>query len=119
MFGQFADTFADDVLDALLDCEGLEIDPHTKIDQDTPLHLAVALSAKDKELGHAIVELLLDAGADPRVRNKHKNKPVDVVDPRDEELRKTLRTAEYKVSMAGDVVEEEGDEGEGSGSDSE
>lgn len=102
----------------LLDQEGLEVDPFTKIDQDTPLHKAVALSAKEKELGHAVVELLLDAGADPRIRNKHKMKPGDVVDPRDGELREILRKAEYKVNAGGDVVVESDGEGEGSGSES-
>lgn len=56
----------DDVIDILLDQEGLEVDPQNRLDKDTPLHKAVYLARESKEAGHAIVELLLDAGADPR-----------------------------------------------------
>lgn len=61
---------ADEVLDTLLDQEGLEVDPKDRLEADTPLHKAVrfvnALSKPDWEAGGSLVELLLDAGADPR-----------------------------------------------------
>lgn len=61
---------ADEVLDLLLDQEGLEVDPVDRLEADTPLHKAVrfvnGLSRTDWEAGSSIVELLLDAGADPR-----------------------------------------------------
>jgi uncharacterized protein len=60
----------DEVLDHLLDQEGLEVDPIDRMDGDTPLHKAVRftnnLSKSDKEAGASFVELLIDAGADPR-----------------------------------------------------
>lgn len=60
----------DDVLDLLLDQEGLEVDPIDRLEADTPLHKAVrfvnGLSRSEWEAGSSIVELLLDAGADPR-----------------------------------------------------
>lgn len=60
----------DEVLDLLLDQEGLEVDPVDRLEADTPLHKAVrfvnGLSRTDWEAGSSIVELLLDAGADPR-----------------------------------------------------
>lgn len=60
----------DEVLDLLLDQEGLEVDPIDRLEADTPLHKAVrfvnGLSRTDWEAGSSIVELLLDAGADPR-----------------------------------------------------
>lgn len=60
----------DDVLDVLLDQEGLEVDPIDRMELDTPLHKAVrfinGLSKEEWESGASIVELLLDAGADPR-----------------------------------------------------
>ena len=61
---------ADEVLDTLLDQEGLEVDPIDHLEGDTPLHRAIRyvneLSADEWEDGAAVVELLLDAGADPR-----------------------------------------------------
>ena len=61
---------ADEVLDTLLDQEGLEVDPVDRLEQDIPLHKAVrfvnGLDKNEWEAGAAVVELLLDAGADPR-----------------------------------------------------
>ena len=67
-FGFFGNI--DEVLDLLLDQEGLEVDPIDRLEADTPLHKAVrfvnGLSRTDWEAGSSLVELLLDAGADPR-----------------------------------------------------
>ena len=59
-----------EVLDMLLDQEGVEIDLTESRDGDTCLHKAVrytnSLSQDDWEDGARIVEILLDAGCDPR-----------------------------------------------------
>lgn len=112
-----------EVLDLLLDQEGLEVDPVDRMEGDTPLHKAVRfVNGLDKgqwEAGAAVVELLLDAGADARVRNKAKLKPAELVDPRNGDLRTTLSTAEYAQIAGDDVVdEEEEDEDAGPASDS-
>lgn len=43
---------------------GTDVDLKNRIEGDTPLHLAVKLENEDARLG--VVEMLLDAGADPR-----------------------------------------------------
>ncbi|KAA8912733.1 ankyrin repeat-containing domain protein [Sphaerosporella brunnea] len=109
-----------DVLDVLLDQEGLEVDPVNKIEGDTPLHKAVFLAREHKELGLEVAELLLDAGADPRVRNKQKMKPLDVTDPRDTKLRKALVNGEYTITAGNDLVDADDLENDaGSGGESE
>lgn len=55
-----------EVLDHLLDQEGLEVDPINRMEQETPLHKAVQYANKEKEHGVDVVEMLIDAGADPR-----------------------------------------------------
>ena len=59
------------MLDMLLDQEGLEVDPVDRLEKDIPLHKAVrfvnGLDKNEWEAGAAVVELLLDAGADPRL----------------------------------------------------
>lgn len=54
----------------MLDQERVEVDPVDRMERDTPLHKAVrwvnGLQAGEWEGGGAVVELLLDAGADPR-----------------------------------------------------
>lgn len=56
----------DEVLDVLLDQEGLEVDPVDRMEHETPLHKAVLYAMNDRGHGQEIVELLVDAGADPR-----------------------------------------------------
>jgi hypothetical protein len=113
----------DEVIDILLDQEGLEIDDVDRMEQDTPLHKAVRyVNSLDKsewvDHGHPIVEILLDAGCDPRIRNKAKLKPIELTDPRNEELKSILRKGEFAMQAGGDVVEEDDDGPTGSGSDS-
>jgi len=113
-----------DILDLLLDQEGLEIDELDRLERDTPLHKAVRYVndlAKDEwESGLPVVEILLDAGCDPRIRNKAKLKPVELADPRNSDLRIMLQKAEYSLQVGDDViVEDEDDEDAGPPSDDE
>lgn len=59
-----------EVLDVLLDQEGVEIDGTERRDGDTCLHKAVryvnSLSKDEWKEGEAIVDILIDAGCDPR-----------------------------------------------------
>ncbi|KAF2160454.1 hypothetical protein M409DRAFT_59936 [Zasmidium cellare ATCC 36951] len=103
-----------EVLDTILDQEGVEIDGQERREGDTCLHRAVRfaneLRQEEWERGRAVVDILVDAGCDPRIRNKAKLKPIDLVDPRNTELRKDLQKAELTLQMAGDVVQEDEDE---------
>jgi len=111
-----------DVLDILLDQEGIEIDEIDRMERDTPLHKAVryvnTLSKSEWPSGHPIVEILLDAGCDPRIRNKAKLKPLELVDPRNTELRGILQKGEFAMTAGDDVVQEDDDDPTGSASDS-
>lgn len=51
-----------DVLEYILAEEGCDVDPINRIEGATPLHLAIKL--EDRELSLAIVDSLLEAGAD-------------------------------------------------------
>lgn len=112
-----------EVLDLLLDQEGIEIDEVDRLERDTPLHKAVRyVNSLDKSAwetaGHPIVDILLDAGCDPRIRNKAKLKPVELADPRNTALRSMLQKGEYAMTAGGDVVQEDDDGPTGSASDS-
>jgi len=94
------------------------------MERDTPLHKAVryvnSLSQDEwAPVGHPIVDILLDAGCDPRIRNKAKLKPVELVDPRNKELRNILQKGEFAMMAGDDVVADDDDDGPtGSASDS-
>ncbi|GAB7353046.1 hypothetical protein MBLNU459_g3599t1 [Dothideomycetes sp. NU459] len=112
-----------EVLDLVLDQEGVEIDGTEKREGDTCLHKAVrytnSLSKDNWEEGKAIVEILVDAGCDPRIRNKAKLRPVDLTDPRNSELKSLLQRAEFTMLAGDDIVQEDEDDGAaGSASDS-
>ncbi|KAL8667294.1 MAG: hypothetical protein Q9202_000867 [Teloschistes flavicans] len=97
-----------DVLDLLLDQENLEVDPLDRLERDTPLHKSVryinSLPPPSWPSSLPLTELLIDAGADPRIKNKAKLKPLELVDPKNEPLRDVLRKAEYVLLMGDDVV---------------
>ena len=57
-----------------------------------------------------------------RIRNKAKLKPLELVDPRNTELRSTLQKAEFAMMAGNDVVDRDGEDEQGptgSASDSE
>lgn len=54
-----------------------------------------------------------------RLRNKAKLRPIDLADPRNTELRRTLQKAEMAMTAGDDVVnEDEDDDEDGPGSES-
>jgi hypothetical protein len=118
----------------LLDQEGFECDPINRADGDTPLHSAVRyintlpVSPDNTEFASGLIEMMIDAGSDPRIRNKAQLTPAQLVDPTNAELRRQLQDAVEIAQNAGDFVAaddeavEEEDEGipeeyEGSDSD--
>ncbi|KAI9883679.1 MAG: hypothetical protein M1823_004561 [Watsoniomyces obsoletus] len=109
-----------EVMDLILDQEGVEVDPIDRFERDTPLHKAVrfvnSLPHYKWEGAKMLVNLLIDAGADPRVRNKAKLKPADLVDPANNDLRLTLRGAEYAMIAGDDIVNLDDDANGGAGS---
>ena len=114
------------MLDHLLDQEDVEVDPVDRMEGDTPLHKAVRWAnanwdeddRQQREAGVLLVELLIDAGADARVRNKGKLKAVELVDPRNSVLRLVLQKAEYAILLGEGEEDDNMDQGGvGSGSD--
>ncbi|KAI1836808.1 hypothetical protein DTO006G1_5806 [Penicillium roqueforti] len=99
-----------DTMDALFDIQYFECDPLTRLDNDTPLHIAVRYANdKDAELGEAMIKMMCEAGCDPRVRNKHGQKPAQLVF-NNNEIKKVLQQTEYIMA--------EGIQNTGNGTDS-
>ncbi|OQE82100.1 hypothetical protein PENNAL_c0038G01425 [Penicillium nalgiovense] len=108
-----------DTMDALFDIQFFECDPLTRLDKDTPLHIAVRYANdKDAELGEAMIKMMCEAGCDPRVRNKHGQKPAELVF-NNNEIKRTLQQTEYimaeGIQNTGNGVDSDG--GEASDSD--
>lgn len=100
----------DEIIDLLLDQEGFECDPINRLEGDTPLHSAVRYANTATPADHAfciqLIEMMVEAGSDPRIRNKAKLKPVQLVNPGNKELRELLESAEYAMMNQGDFVED-------------
>ncbi|QLQ80035.1 hypothetical protein HG537_0D00350 [Torulaspora globosa] len=100
-----------EVLDILLDQENIEIDPQNKVDGDSPLHVTVRYAQEEPEHGTFIARNLVEVGADPRLRNRHNQKPIDLIHGDElDELVDLLQGAELAADMGGDLAEDVEDE---------
>lgn len=97
-----------EIIDMLLDQPGFECDPINRAEGDTPLHSAVrwinSEPPEQREFGNALVEMMLEAGSNPRIKNKGGLTPLQLVDPRNEGLKEVIRKHEYAALNAGDFV---------------
>ena len=83
-------------MDELLNIELLECDPLTLREKETPIHCAVRYAnEREVELGEAMAKMLIEAGGDPRVKDRHGRKPAELCMGRTAELRSVLVKEEY------------------------
>jgi len=110
-------------MDELLNIEYLECDPLTLRDKETPIHTAVRHAVeRDLQIGTAMAKMLVDAGGDPRTKDKHGRTPAQMCDPKTSELRSWLVGQEYilREGLKQEAHEADAEEGPtGSASDSE
>ncbi|KAG6003329.1 hypothetical protein E4U21_002106 [Claviceps maximensis] len=97
----------------LLDQPSFECDPLNRLEGDTPLHTAIRWLNSEppaqQPFGIALVGMMLEAGSNPRVRNKGGLTALQLVDPRNEELRRLIEQHEYVNQNAGDFIAVAGD----------
>lgn len=99
----------------LLDQDGFECDPISQREGDTPLHSAVRFANENpgsEELSNSLIEMMLEAGSDTRVRNKAKLTPLQLVYPSNVILRKIFEDAEDLQQNRGDFVDLDAEEEE-------
>lgn len=87
----------------LLDQEGVEIDPRNRLMSNTPLHQAVEFASGpgNAAVGQQVVELLIECGAQPNLRNSTGKKPIDIaISAGLTDIVTSLRGAQYAAEMA-------------------
>ncbi|KAH8200189.1 hypothetical protein TruAng_005637 [Truncatella angustata] len=98
-----------EVIDLLLDQPNFECDPVNRQEGDTPLHSAIRWINSEppaqREFGNALVEMMLEAGSNPRVKNKAKLTALQLVDPTNKALRELIQKHEYASLNQGDFVD--------------
>ncbi|GAA5847272.1 hypothetical protein JCM5353_002665 [Sporobolomyces roseus] len=77
-----------DALQLLLETDGTDVDLQNRLDRATPLHLAVKLENEGARQG--VIEMLLDAGANPSIKDRHGLKIVDYLHPDSSETDKSI-----------------------------
>ncbi|KAJ6601103.1 ankyrin repeat-containing domain protein [Mycena vulgaris] len=103
-----------DVLEHILSHDECDVDPINRTEKATPLHLAVRL--EDLELRKHIVESLLEAGADTRIKDKNGDTVLDTLPADDTEIHALIRKAQAQASFSQDDVASDDDEGGSAGS---
>ncbi|CAG8983431.1 hypothetical protein HYALB_00000600 [Hymenoscyphus albidus] len=106
-----------EVIDILLDQEGFECDPISTREGDTPLHSAIRyinslphpLSEHNSEFASSLLGMMLEAGSDPRIRNKGGLTATQLCDPSDVEIKRLLQDALEVEQNDGDFIVDEGD----------
>src|ERR1700758_5316321 len=99
---------SDEIIDMLLDQEGFECDPLTRIEGDTPLHSAIRyinslpITPETSEFSSQLISIMTEAGNDPRIKNKASLTPYQLTDPRNEKLRRQLEDAVDIMQNQGD-----------------
>ncbi|KAJ2684353.1 hypothetical protein IWW39_004958 [Coemansia spiralis] len=71
---------------------GINPNLQDRLDMDTPLHKAL-IHCEESEDALELTKLLLKAGSDPRILNKKLQRPVNLVEPEEEDIRRLLLQA--------------------------
>ncbi|KAG8917066.1 hypothetical protein FRC02_003386 [Tulasnella sp. 418] len=103
-----------DALEHLLGYEGCDVDLQNRLEHATPLHLAVKL--KDFNVRQYVVDSLLVAGADMKIKNKDGELPIDLLAPDDTATKALFRKAQASNAVSKEAVadDSEGDPESGS-----
>lgn len=86
-------------LEILVNLDEIELDVKNALEGDTPLHKAVQFQTTDVPMAEAMVELLLEGGADPSILNRNKLTPLQLVHPQNTALKELLEQGATSYQM--------------------
>ncbi|KAG0174371.1 hypothetical protein DFQ28_006647 [Apophysomyces sp. BC1034] len=98
-------------LELLVNLDDIDLDVVNRLEGDTPLHSAVQYQDQDLDMAVAMVELLLAAEADPRIRNRQKCTPIMLVNPDNTALKTLLTDAAVAYELGDDDLADDDDYG--------
>lgn len=88
-----------EVMDMMLDIEGVDVNVVSKMNGNTPLHYAVSYSFEDPEYSLFLTNELINCGADPNIKNKEGLKPIDIIGSSNDAIKEALEAAEYAAAF--------------------
>lgn len=93
----------------LLDQPDFECDPINRREGDTPLHSAIRWINSEplaqRPFGNSLVDMMLEAGSNPRIKNKGGLTPYQLVDPTNTGLKDLIQKHEYAALNRGDFIQ--------------
>ncbi|KAJ2602981.1 hypothetical protein H4R99_002517 [Coemansia sp. RSA 1722] len=98
----------------LISVKGIKPNIQDNMDENTPLHTAL-INCTSSETALEIAKLLISAGADPRIVNKDKKRPVNLTEPEEEDIRTLLLQATLAIQVKDELAEQLEEEGEKQG----
>ncbi|KAI8339211.1 ankyrin [Chlamydoabsidia padenii] len=103
-------------LELLVNLDDIDLDAKNRMDGNTPLHYAVEYQTKDPEYALAMVDLLIQGGADTKIENRRKETPAMLVLPRNKDISDLLNgsSANYQMDDA-DIANDDDDYGSDDG----
>ncbi|KAG4300825.1 hypothetical protein PCANB_002892 [Pneumocystis canis] len=81
-------------LNILLNIKDLRVNSGNFLEENTPLHKTVEYQYKDKDITLEMIEYLINGDSDPKIKNKMKQKPIDLVDQENIDIQDILKKAE-------------------------
>ncbi|KAI6249205.1 hypothetical protein HI914_02947 [Erysiphe necator] len=101
-----------EIIDILLDQEGFECDPISRMEGDTPLHSAVRFinslpnsnKSEVENFARELISMMIESGSDPRIKNKAKLTPYQLADPQNTALRRVIQDAIDAEQNKGDFI---------------
>ncbi|KAH8550319.1 ankyrin repeat-containing domain protein [Umbelopsis sp. PMI_123] len=100
-----------DCLEMLVKHDSIDLDIKNTLEGDTPLHKAVEFD-DDPDVAIAMVEILLEAEADPRIKNRNQLTPIQLVNPNNVEMKNLLDSALVSYQVGDDDIVDEDDYGD-------
>ncbi|KAI8381386.1 ankyrin repeat-containing domain protein [Radiomyces spectabilis] len=98
-------------LELLVNLDDIDLDIKNRMEGNTPLHMAVRYAEQDEETAISIIDLLLQADADPSIRNNANLTPAMLLDPRRKEIKKMLDEAAVAAQLDDSDIVQDDDEG--------
>lgn len=94
-----------EVMDQLLDLDGVDVNIIAKMNGNTPLHYATSFAFQDSEYALFLINELINCGADPSIKNKENLKPIDIIGSANEPIKQALEAAEYANTVDQNIEE--------------
>lgn len=99
-----------EVMDQLLDIDGVDVNIKASMNGNTPLHYATLFSFQDPEYALFLVNELINCGASPSIRNTEGMRPIDLIGDSNEKIKEALESAEYASAFGQNSEEINADE---------